>query len=191
MKSAFGQLTAVALMAGLAVSPTSTLRAEGFSDSAAETARLARRTALVAELLDEGADREAAAEAARLHAEFSDAATTALAPLRPAIDLSPGAEAPKAASDGGGIGGWLARRVVGFYRMFVGPAIGNRCVLEPSCSRYCLQATRKHGLLGIPMTADRFVREPVASAPDRPVVRNTVGEWRHPDPVEDHDFWFR
>ena len=90
----------------------------------------------------------------------------------------------------GGIGGWLARRVVGFYRAFVGPAIGSRCALEPSCSRYFLLAARKHGLLGVPMTADRFVREPVVSAPDRPWVRNEQGFWRHPDPVEDHDWWF-
>ena len=90
----------------------------------------------------------------------------------------------------GGIGGWLARRVVGFYRTFVGPAIGARCALEPSCSRYFVLASRKHGLLGVPMTADRFVREPVVSAPDRPWVRNAEGAWRHPDPVEDHDWWF-
>ena len=90
----------------------------------------------------------------------------------------------------GGIGGWLARRVVGFYRLLIGSAIGDRCVLEPSCSRYFLAASRKHGLLGIPMTADRFVREPDASAPDRPWVRTPDGRWRHPDPVEAHDFWF-
>lgn len=90
----------------------------------------------------------------------------------------------------GGIGGWFARRVVGFYRAFVGPAIGARCALEPSCSRYFALASRKHGLLGVPMTADRFVREPVVSAPDRPWVRNAEGAWRHPDPVEDHDWWF-
>ena len=72
----------------------------------------------------------------------------------------------------------------------VGPALGSRCALEPSCSRYFVHAARKHGLLGVPMTADRFVREPVVSAPDRPWVRNADGAWRHPDPVEDHDWWF-
>ena len=90
----------------------------------------------------------------------------------------------------GGIGGWFARCVVGFYRTFVGPALGERCALEPSCSRYFLLASRKHGLLGVPMTADRFVREPVVSAPERPWIRNSEGAWRHPDPVEDHDWWF-
>ena len=90
----------------------------------------------------------------------------------------------------GGIGGLLARGVVGFYRMFIGPALGSRCALEPSCSRYFILSSRKHGLLGVPMTADRFVREPVVSAPDRPWVLNSEGAWRHPDPVEDHDWWF-
>ena len=90
----------------------------------------------------------------------------------------------------GGIGGWFARGVVGFYRTFIGPALGSRCALEPSCSRYFILASRKHGLLGVPMTADRFVREPVVSAPDRPWIRNSEGAWRHPDPVEDHDWWF-
>ena len=62
-----------------------------------------------------------------------------------------------------GPGAWLATGVVGFYKLFIGPALGNRCVLEPSCSQYYLEASRRHGLLGIPMTADRFVREPVES----------------------------
>ncbi len=161
-----------------------------------ETARLARRVALIAELLEEGAAGEAAAEAARLRAEMPDTADAALAPLATSLS-APGGSSPGAAESsdserpsGGGFGGWLARRVVGFYRTFVGPAIGSRCVLEPSCSRYFLQASRKHGLLGVPMTADRFVREPNASAPDRPWVKTASGEWRHPDPVEDHDFWF-
>ncbi len=90
---------------------------------------------------------------------------------------------------GGGIGGWASRRVTGFYKTVIGPAIGARCALEPSCSQYFLEASRRHGLLGFPMTADRFVREPVVSAPDRPYVRGADGSWKHPDPVDDHDFW--
>ena len=88
-----------------------------------------------------------------------------------------------------GPGAWLAAGVVGFYRLFVGPAIGSRCVLEPSCSQYFLEAGRKHGIAGVPMVADRFVREPVVSASDR-WVRRPDGSWRHPDPVSDHDGWF-
>ncbi len=90
---------------------------------------------------------------------------------------------------GGGIGGFFASCVFHFYKFAVGPALGSRCALEPSCSRYFLDASRKHGLLGIPMIADRFVREPVASASDK-LVRDANGELKHPDPVSEHDWWF-
>ncbi len=88
-----------------------------------------------------------------------------------------------------GPGSWLAAGVVGFYRLFVGPALGDRCVLEPSSSRYYLEASRKHGIIGVPMVADRFVREPVESNSQRQI-RMPDGSWRHPDPVSDHDWWF-
>lgn len=155
---------------------------------AAAPDRLARRAALVAELLDEGAAAEARAEAARLRAEpfWREGALDALAPRLAAAAPAPAPDGAPAA----GAGSLFARAVVGFYRFAVGPALGARCALEPSCSRYFVLASRKHGWLGIPMTADRFVREPIVSAPDRPWVRNAAGAWRHPDPVEDHDWWF-
>ena len=217
-----------------------------------EAARLARRAALVQELLDEGAANEALDEAASLLAE-TPAATNALSASRSERALFAGtregvAEAFRTARDPRvfrvagaaldilfrddgefrkanpslaeqvglcrgswtekdladartcvdavasrrerrGPGAWLAAGVVGFYRMFVGPAIGDRCVLEPSCSRYYLEASRKHGALGVPIVADRFVREPVASHSDRRI-RMPDGSWRHPDPVSDHDWWF-
>ena len=82
-------------------------------------------------------------------------------------------------------GRWL----VAFYRAQIGPAIGARCDLLPSCSEYLLQATRAHGLLGIPLMADRFVREPsVVSAAETPVAMPD-GHVRFADPVSDHDFW--
>ena len=156
------------------------------ADPAAE-ARLARRVALVAELLVEGAAAEARAEAARLRTEpfWHEGALDGLLP-RPAADRA----APAADGASAGTSSLFARAVVGFYRACIGPALGARCALEPSCSRYFLLASRKHGWLGVPMTADRFVREPVVSAPHRPWVRNADGAWRHPDPVEDHDWWF-
>ena len=81
-----------------------------------------------------------------------------------------------------------AKQAIWFYRTFVGPAIGSRCALEPSCSRYFLEACDRHGVLGLPMIADRFVREPVASASDK-WVQGSNGGLKHPDPVSDHDFW--
>jgi len=81
------------------------------------------------------------------------------------------------------------RGIVTFYRTAIGPAIGSRCDLEPSCSEYFLQASRAHGLLGIPIMADRFVREPsVVSAKERPVVMPS-GRIRYADPLSDHDVW--
>jgi hypothetical protein len=217
-----------------------------------DAVRIARRAALVRELLEEGAHKEAVAEAAALIAE-APSATNALAdtaaecalfggtregiveafrtasdprvfriagaalyiilrddktfrdansPLFTQVEMCRGtwsksdlADAKKSiaavvpAKARRGPGALFAAGVVGFYRLFVGPSIGDRCVLEPSCSRYFLAASRAHGLLGVPMTADRFVREPVVSASDRQI-RMPDGTWRHPDPVSDHDYWF-
>jgi len=86
--------------------------------------------------------------------------------------------------------GRIARRAIGFYRNQIAPAIGQRCAMHPSCSHYSLEACQRYGLAGIPMTADRLIREsdhiryrinPIASG-DR--------ELYH-DPVSDHSHWFR
>ncbi len=84
------------------------------------------------------------------------------------------------------LGAWPVRGLVGFYRAVVASAIGNRCVLEPSCSRYSLQAARERGWLGLPMTADRLIREPsVVEAAEKPVT-DSRGFIRYADPVSDH-----
>ena len=81
--------------------------------------------------------------------------------------------------------------IVKFYRAQIGPAIGSRCDLLPSCSEYFVQASRAHGLLGIPIMADRFIREPsVVSAAANPV-EMPDGHIRYSDPVSDHDFWLK
>ena len=81
--------------------------------------------------------------------------------------------------------------IVKFYRAQIGPAIGSRCDLLPSCSEYFSQASRAHGLLGIPIMADRFIREPsVVSAAANPVTMPD-GHIRYPDPVSDHDLWMK
>jgi putative component of membrane protein insertase Oxa1/YidC/SpoIIIJ protein YidD len=84
------------------------------------------------------------------------------------------------------LGALPATAMVGLYRLVVAPAIGNRCVLEPSCSRYSLQAARERGWLGLPMTADRLIREPsVVAAGEKPVA-DARGRIRYADPVSDH-----
>jgi hypothetical protein len=83
--------------------------------------------------------------------------------------------------------GWAIR----FYRSQISPAIGNRCVLEPSCSEYFNQAHRLYGLKAYPMIADRFCREPDESHDKKfPVVMPT-GQIRYRDPIENHDFWMK
>lgn len=80
------------------------------------------------------------------------------------------------------------RWVVAFYRRQISPAIGMRCSCVPSCSEYFLQACKKHGLLGFPMQADRFYREPsLVSERHNPVPYGN--ETRYADPLSDHDFW--
>lgn len=83
--------------------------------------------------------------------------------------------------------GWIIQ----FYRTQISPAIGDRCVLEPSCSEYFHQASCKHGLLAVPMIADRFYREPdVSNAKEDPVTMPS-GQIRYRDPLENHDFWMK
>ena len=82
-----------------------------------------------------------------------------------------------------------ARLFISFYRTQISPAIGSRCDLEPSCSEYFVQSVKKHGILGVPIMADRFFREPsVFAAAEKPVVMPN-GRIRYADPVCDHDFW--
>jgi len=82
------------------------------------------------------------------------------------------------------------RWAIFFYRGQIAPALGRRCSLHPSCSEFTLQAMRKHGLLAIPMYADRAVREPaVVAEAGAPVL--VGGRRRYADPLEDHDWWIR
>ena len=80
--------------------------------------------------------------------------------------------------------------IVAFYREMVRPAIGGRCSLEPSCSEYFKQASEKHGLLGLPIQADRFNREPSdVQAAEKPISVN--GGVRYADPLSEHDEWMK
>jgi putative component of membrane protein insertase Oxa1/YidC/SpoIIIJ protein YidD len=78
--------------------------------------------------------------------------------------------------------------IVAFYRSTIRPAIGARCSLTPSCSEYFLQASYTHKLLGIPMIADRLVREPgEVNYGHHPVDINGVTFYE--DPLKNHDYW--
>lgn len=84
-----------------------------------------------------------------------------------------------------------ARWLVKLYRSQIGPALGSRCDLEPSCSEYFLQATRAHGWLGLPIMADRFVREPAVVALKENPVTLPSGRIRYADPLAAHDLWLK
>ncbi len=94
---------------------------------------------------------------------------------------------PAGAAAGSLPGQWVVR----FYRAQIGPAIGARCDLEPSCSEYFRQASRAHGPLGVAIMADRFVREPsVVAAKEQPVTMPD-GRIRYADPLSAHDAWLK
>lgn len=80
------------------------------------------------------------------------------------------------------------RSLIRFYQTQIGPAIGTRCSLRPSCSRYAVEALRRHGLLGLALIADRTVREPSEVAAQENPVR-VDGRILYRDPVEQHDSW--
>ena len=81
------------------------------------------------------------------------------------------------------------RLIGGFYRRQIGPAIGMRCELHPSCSAYLLEACQAHGLLGFSLLADRLVREPSVAAAREQTVTLPDGRTRTADPLRAHDFW--
>ena len=88
------------------------------------------------------------------------------------------------------VAAWPARAFIAFYRTQISPAIGSRCSLEPSCSEYFLQASKKHGLLGIPLIGDRFIREPNVTQAAEVLFERPDGSIRIADPVVNHDYWF-
>ena len=67
---------------------------------------------------------------------------------------------------------------------------GDRCQMYPSCSKYCIEAFKKHGsILGWIMCNDRLVR----CGRDEVELSNPVlinNEKRIYDPVSNNDFWW-
>ncbi len=83
-----------------------------------------------------------------------------------------------------------ATGLVRFYQTQIGPAIGHRCSMHPSCSTFCMEAIRQYGMLGIPLTADRLIRETDhVNYRMNPIIMN--GQEKYYDPVSAHTFWFR
>ncbi|MGD2030360.1 MAG: membrane protein insertion efficiency factor YidD [Desulfobacterales bacterium] len=78
-----------------------------------------------------------------------------------------------------------------FYRNYISKADGYRCPMYPSCSQYCMEAFKKHGLfVGWIMCSDRLMRcgrEETKLSP--PVLIH--GEKLSFDPVSNNDFWWQ
>lgn len=54
---------------------------------------------------------------------------------------------------------WPFIALIWIYRLTLSPLIGGQCRFEPTCSRYALDAYRRHGpLLGTRLTLRRILR---------------------------------
>lgn len=92
---------------------------------------------------------------------------------------------------------WLSRllslpglSIIALYHGQIGPALGSRCRLKPSCSEYARQAFLRHGAMGAPLAADRLIREPDVLGAARKTV--TIRRTKYVlDPLCDHDYWWR
>jgi len=77
-----------------------------------------------------------------------------------------------------------------FYRNYISGADGNRCPMYPSCSQYCMDALKKHGLfLGWIMCSDRLMRCGRDETKLSPHVL-IHGEKLSFDPLNNNDFWW-
>lgn len=89
-----------------------------------------------------------------------------------------------------GIADQIASAVIGFYQHQIGPAIGQRCAMHPSCSHYAMQAFEQHGIIGVPMMTDRLVRESMHIQNHiNPISLNGITKYY--DPIEMHTYWFK
>ena len=76
-----------------------------------------------------------------------------------------------------------------FYQDYISSVDGNRCLMHPTCSQYCIEALKKHGtFLGWIMCSDRLMR----CGRDENKLSDPVwidGKKRTYDPVSNNDFW--
>jgi putative membrane protein insertion efficiency factor len=75
------------------------------------------------------------------------------------------------------------------YQDYISSVDGNRCPMYPTCSQYCIEAFKKHGIfLGWIMCSDRLMR----CGRDETKLSDPIwidGKKRTYDPVSNNDFW--
>jgi len=83
----------------------------------------------------------------------------------------------------------LAIKGLLFFQRTISPIDGDRCPMYPSCSTYCIESIRKHGIvLGSIMTTARLTQEKGEMKDAPKIIVN--GSYQFYDPVENNDFWF-
>jgi putative membrane protein insertion efficiency factor len=96
---------------------------------------------------------------------------------------------PDEETQGAGENGFLAP-VYG-YQKHLSPVLGGKCPMHPSCSRYCVDAVKKHGpVLGWIMTCDRLMRCGRDEVDESRSLRIN-GSLLCEDPVANNDFWLK
>jgi putative membrane protein insertion efficiency factor len=84
-----------------------------------------------------------------------------------------------------------AYAAIRLFQRFVSPVDGPSCSYYPTCSAYALQAIEKHGLfLGIPMGAERIMRNHRPGDPARYPLHEHQGKYYYLDPVDANDDWW-
>ncbi len=78
-----------------------------------------------------------------------------------------------------------------FYQKYISTVDGDRCGMYPSCSRYCEQAIKKHGLLvGWIMSCDRLIRCGRDEQKLSDTIKQPDGKLLILDPIWSNDFWW-
>lgn len=84
----------------------------------------------------------------------------------------------------------ISLSLIELYQRYISPIDGKSCPSYPSCSNYCKQAIRKHGvIMGWLMTVDRLIHEGRHEIEVSPLIFKD-GKWKIYDPVENNDFWW-
>ncbi len=109
----------------------------------------------------------------------------------PVVELSVGDVWGDAEREGAARSGMM-ELAFAIYRDHITKVDGPRCEHRPTCSRYAIEAMRRHGfVVGALMGVDRLLRTGRSSSLRAlPLLRVIDGQPYYSDPVEENDFFF-